>query len=406
MDPVNTPLRLVSLACLLALAACGGGSGDDETAAADTATAASVSDTELASASALLDTATDNTAWTDAEGSADTAASADAAQTMVSASAISLRNPKKNGSTTTPTPAPAPSATALSDAARIAAATATAQSTSNACSKARPFYWEIGNAAGKQTSGSVASGSTAAVKSSAPITIASASKWLYGAYVAQARAGVLTSTDRKYLSMTAGYVSLSTCSGLTSVDACLATGSNGVYSSGYDGIFDYDGGHMEKHASLNGLGALTTKALATEVKAKLGSDVALSYSQPLMAGGVVISTDAYALFLRKILGGKLQMASLLGTGTVCTNPTTCSTAAYAPLPASESWHYSVAHWVEDDPKVGDGAFSSPGAFGFYPWIDATKTYYGVVARVATNGALGSVNCGRLIRSAWATGVAK
>jgi len=398
MSPVNTPLRLVSLACLLALAACGGGSDGDETVAAEQATAASVSDADLAKASALLDTTSDSTAWTDAEGTADTTA-AEEATTLVAAAASSRRTTSSTTTTTTTT-------TTVTDSARIAAATATAQSTSNACSKIRPFYWEIGGASGKTTSGSVASSGTTAVKPSVPISIASASKWLYGAYVAQLRAGTLTSTDRKYLAMSAGYVSLKSCSGLTSVDACLASGSNGAYSSGYEGIFKYDGGHMEKHASLNGLGKLTTKALATEVKAKLGSDVALAYSQPLMAGGAVISTDAYALFLRKILGGKLQMKSLLGSGTVCTNPTTCSTAAYAPLPSSESWHYSVGHWVEDDPSVGDGAFSSPGAFGFYPWIDATKTYYGVVARVATNGALGSVNCGRLIRSAWATGVAK
>jgi len=399
MSPVNTPLRLVSLACLLALAACGGGSDGDETVAAEEATTASVSDADLAKASALLDTTSDSTAWTDAEGTADTTA-ADEATTLVAAAASSRRTTSSTTTTTTTT------TTTVTDSARIAAATATAQSTSNACSKIRPFYWEIGGASGKTTSGSVASSGTTAVKPSVPISIASASKWLYGAYVAQLRAGTLTSTDRKYLAMSAGYVSLKSCSGLTSVDACLASGSNGAYSSGYEGIFKYDGGHMEKHASLNGLGKLTTKALATEVRAKLGSDVALAYSQPLMAGGALISTDAYALFLRKILGGKLQMASLLGSGTVCTNPTTCSTAAYAPLPSSESWHYSVGHWVEDDPSVGDGAFSSPGAFGFYPWIDATKTYYGVVARVATNGALGSVNCGRLIRSAWATGVAK
>jgi hypothetical protein len=396
MSPVNTPLRLVSLACLLALAACGGGADGAEAVAAAEATTATVSDADLAKASALLDTTSDSTAWTDAEGTADTTA-ADEATTLVAAAASSRRTTSTTSTTTTST---------VSDSARIAAAAATAQSTTNACSKIRPFYWEIGGAGGKTTSGSVASSGTTAVKPSAPISIASASKWLYGAYVAQARTGTLTSTDRKYLAMTAGYVSLKSCSGMSSVDACLASGSNGVYSSGYDGIFKYDGGHMEKHASLNGLGKLTTKALATEVRAKLGTDVALAYSQPLMAGGALISTDAYALFLRKILGGKLQMKSLLGSGTVCTNPTTCSTAAYAPLPSSESWHYSVGHWVEDDPKVGDGAFSSPGAFGFYPWIDSTKTYYGVVARVATNGALGSVNCGRLIRSAWATGVAK
>jgi len=37
--------------------------------------------------------------------------------------------------------------------------------------------------------------------------------------------------------------------------------------------------------------------------------------------------------------------------------------------------------------VGDGAFSSPGAFGFYPWIDRTKTNYGVLARSAEEKAL-------------------
>jgi hypothetical protein len=98
---------------------------------------------------------------------------------------------------------------------------------------------------------------------------------------------------------------------------------------------------------------------------------------------------------------------------VCTNPATCPEASYAPIPADESWHYSLGHWVEDDPLVGDGAFSSPGAFGFYPWIDASKTNYGVLARhvnVSVTGddpvAVASVMCGRNIRRAWATGTAQ
>ncbi|MBK1615108.1 hypothetical protein CKO44_16695 [Rubrivivax gelatinosus] len=403
MSPIKTPLHLVSLACLLALAACGGGSGSDDTAAAaaDETAAADVADGDLVKSSALLDTQADDASWLDAEGTSTTATDASVDTLTVTAAAT------RKKTTPTPTPTtPTPVTAVPSDAQRVAAASATALSTSNACAQVRPFYWEVGSAGGKLGSGSVANSGSAAVKPSAPITIASASKWLYGAYVAQSRAGVLSSSDRKYLAMGAGYVSLSTCSGTTSVDNCLKTGSNGVYSSGYDGVFKYDGGHMEKHANLMGLGALSTKALATEVKAKLGTDIALSYSQPLLAGGAVISSDAFTLFLRKVLAGKLQIGSLLGSGAVCTNPLTCSTAAFAPLPASESWHYSVGHWVEDDPKVGDGAFSSPGAFGFYPWIDSSKTYYGVVARVATNGALGSVNCGRLIRSAWASGVAK
>ena len=119
-----------------------------------------------------------------------------------------------------------------------------------------------------------------------------------------------------------------------------------------------------------------------------------------------MSPSAYALMLRKMLSGRLRMGSLLGTHAVCTNPISCPAAVLAPIPLRESWHYSIGHWVEDDPAVGDGAFSSGGAFGFYPWIDASKTYYGVVARAAPAGALDSVDCGRLIRKAWVTGVAQ
>lgn len=84
-----------------------------------------------------------------------------------------------------------------------------------------------------------------------------------------------------------------------------------------------------------------------------------------------------------------------------------------PIPATESWHYSIGHWVEDDPQVGDGAFSSPGAFGFYPWISADKRFYGLVAREQRHGvmsgdpsdkpAIASVACGHEIRAAWMDG---
>ncbi len=77
------------------------------------------------------------------------------------------------------------------------------------------------------------------------------------------------------------------------------------------------------------------------------------------------------------------------------------------VPASESWHYSIGHWVEDDRVVGDGAFSSAGAFGFYPRIDAGKASYGIVARSSGAGSgFESASCGRLIRKAWATAVAQ
>jgi hypothetical protein len=297
-------------------------------------------------------------------------------------------------------------ALAAGQAAQVAAATATAQSSTNDCAAIKPFYWEIGNRDGRIASGSVNSPAVATHYSAGtPISIASASKWIYAAYVAERNAGVLSTSDRKYLSMRSGYVSLSACARGTTVDGCLSTRTNGQYTAADDGIFKYDGGHMEKHASLLGLGRMNNAALADEMKSRLGAELRIAYSQPQLAGGIVTSADTYAQFLRKLLDGRLRLGALLGSEPVCTNPLTCgrNKALYAPVPPDESWHYSVGHWIEDDAEVGDGAFSSPGAFGFYPWIDAGKATYGIVARSAPNGAFSSVRCGRLIRKAFSTG---
>jgi hypothetical protein len=267
----------------------------------------------------------------------------------------------------------------------------------------------MGNSAGRIVSGSIAS-TTSKVRYTAttPMPIASASKWIYGAFVAQRAKGALTDSDRKFLSMRSGYVSLMGCEAGQTVDGCLADNNSGAYTSTADDRFYYNGGHMQKHASLTGLGAMNNKSLAEAVKAQLGADLKIAYVQPQLARGIAATPDTYALFLRKMLGGQLLLGSLLGSGAVCTNPSTCGfgEAAHTPAPRDEDWHYSVGHWVEDDPVVGDGAFSSAGAFGFYPWIDAGKTAYGIVARVAPTGSGDtSVLCGRLIRKAWATGSA-
>lgn len=302
---------------------------------------------------------------------------------------------------------------------RSAAAAATAQSDSNLCAPIRPFFWEIGDRSGALASGSVTSTSDPTVYGrDTQMAIASASKWVYAAYVVQQRSGAPNADDIKFLTFRSGYTSFSACLPAQSVDECVAYRSNGVYTAANDGFFSYGGGHMEKHASLNGLGSLHDADLAAAVRTAIGSDIMLGYSQPQLAGGIYTSAGDYALFLRKLLAGQLQLGSLLGTSAVCTNPATCAQARNTPVPASESWHYSLGHWVEDDPAVGDGAFSSAGAFGFYPWIDASKSWYGIVARKQASQSgqdndldqtLGegyrSVQCGRLIRKAWVTGIA-
>lgn len=81
-----------------------------------------------------------------------------------------------------------------------------------------------------------------------------------------------------------------------------------------------------------------------------------------LAGGGVGSADTYARLFRKLLDGQLRLGSMLRSSAVCANPATCGTdkALYTPMPQDEDWLYSLGHWVEADPLVGDGAFSSLG----------------------------------------------
>jgi hypothetical protein len=296
----------------------------------------------------------------------------------------------------------------VSLAQRIAAATATAESGSNACAVIQPFYWEIGNRNGALASGSVPNVPAPAYTAATSMSIASASKWLYAAYVVQKQSGVLSASDIKYLTFRSGYVSFDNCPAWQTVDGCLNWQNNGDYTPGEDGMFHYGGGHMQKHASLIGLGALHSAELAAELQIQLGADVGFSYSRPQPAGGMVTTTSDYARFLRKLLDGQLRISKRLGSNAMCTNPATCAQASYTPIPATEHWQYSLGHWVESDPVVGDGAYSSPGAFGFYPWVNASQRWYGIVARrdASPGSTFESVQCGRLVRKAWATGMAQ
>jgi hypothetical protein len=287
---------------------------------------------------------------------------------------------------------------------RVAAATATA-TTNPMCAESTlgPFYWEIGDSAGTKASGSIGS---AAPIATTMMSIASASKWLYSTYVVQ-RVGVRPA-DIPFLNFTSGYSNFTVpiCLPTDTVESCLDTQGNDVLVQSTVGKFAYGSGHMQHHAaSFMGLGLLGNAALTDEIQSRIG-DFGFVYTQPQLAGGASGSAAGYAAFLRRILGGELAMLGALGSNKVCTNPTTCSTAVGSPIPDTESWNYSLGHWVEDDPLVGDHAYSSAGAFGFYPWIDRTKTLYGVVARVAleTNAGYRSAQCGRLIRQAWVTGI--
>lgn len=316
----------------------------------------------------------------------------------------------------------------------VSAATLTATSNS-LCSVATlgAYYWEIGNAAGPIASASVG---TPAVLAATPFSIASGSKMAYDAYVAALRGGIAhyTSADINALNFTDGYANMGNSTGggtaatcpratVPTINQCLTLSSaQGPFNATYApaiGVFYYDAGHMENHASNHtSLGNVNYLSLFATMQATMGTTSGFVYSQPTPAEGLYGSANDYTVILRAWLSGAIPN-DMFGTNTVCTlpggnyslqtvggvfpGPSNCN-ALSSPFP--ETWQYSPAAWVETSPaSSGDGAFSSPGAFGFYPWIDSTKTYYGVLSRqtAVPPGGYPSAKCGRLIRHAFMTG---
>ena len=309
--------------------------------------------------------------------------------------------------------APAPAPTGPTNAQRATAATTTA--TTNAlCTTAAlgSYYWEVGNKDGVLVSGSVGG-----ITADTVMDIASASKWPFSSYVVEKYGDVAANVP--FLNFTSGYSDFDNtlCTSSQTVAECNNGTINGAEAAA--ATFHYQGGHMQQLAAVNiGLGALRIGALATEVNAFIGTDVGLSYVEPQPPGGVRTSARNYAVFLRKLLVGSgtpLKMAAALGSHAVCTQPTVnscnASTDTAAALP--ENFHYSLGHWVEDDPTntpSSNFAYSSAGKFGFYPWVDFDRSLYGIVARedrtLTTGEGYSSLRCGRLIRLAWKTAVAQ
>jgi hypothetical protein len=293
------------------------------------------------------------------------------------------------------------------DAERAQAARATASSHPD-CSRdiLKSFYWEIGDVNGVRASGRVGG----RVNVDSIMNVGSASKWLYAAYAIE-KFGYEPEMV-PYLNFTSGYSNFDStqCPDNVSIAECGAGAVNA--DEARDSIFHYDGGHMQQHAILSGLGNLRNAGFAREVKRWIGPELELRYKKPQPAGGAKTNALNYAIFLRKLLVDSptpLALGPLLGADAVCTIPgPDCVASPATSLP--EAWHYSLGHWVEDDPATTpliNRAYSSPGLFGFYPWVDFDRKIYGILARNGLdveNEPYNSALCGRMIRLAWKTGV--
>lgn len=292
---------------------------------------------------------------------------------------------------------------ALADSLSVAARNAAAQDAaknSRLCRNIGDFYWEIGDGKGPIVSGTV--GSTYGPDKE--MKIASASKWVFGAYVLEKIGGNQEPSEDTVadLEMQSGHVSFNPlmCAFSRTIGGCQSIRRNANVDDSAVGRFSYGGGHSQALAVKMGLGNMTPEQLTTEIRDTLGGDLGFAYERPQLAGGMVSTPTQYAQFLRKIINGDLRMVDYLDYRPVCTQ---CGNALQSPV--KEAWHYSLNHWIEDEPDGGDGAYSSPGLLGFYPWISKDRNYYGVLARehLSAGSYWESVLCGRQIRHAWMQG---
>jgi len=298
--------------------------------------------------------------------------------------------------------------------ASINAATETAKN-SSACKLNQNFYWEIGTRHGAVASGSVVNNTTALrFNAQSSMRIASASKMIFSAYVLESCGGVPCNygtgpSAMDALRMVAGYKSTTSHCPNSSLDPTVASCAvaAGVTTTSYPGSFAYSGGQfMALAAGEPHLSGLTASQLAAEMNGWLGTSFTYEAGNPWPAGGNVATPAIYAHFLQRVLLSNddttngLKLHGYLGADAVDATSST--------LIPEQDWFYSYGHWVENaggGTATWDGAFSSPGAFGFYPWISRTKRLYGVVARTGGDF-FQSVRCGQAIRKAFYTTVAQ
>lgn len=156
--------------------------------------------------------------------------------------------------------------------------------------------------------------------------------------------------------------------------------------------FFYSPGHMHVAAAMleRATGKRFQELFARDVVARLGLDPGTRYvmagpGHPRIAGGLSMRAGDYAVFLRRVLDGSYlpKSQALWWVDHVAARG---ARIGYSPLTqANLTWHYSLGAWKEC-PKANYDAecaksqvYSSPGAYGFYPWIDRDRGYWAVLA---------------------------
>lgn len=202
-------------------------------------------------------------------------------------------------------------------------------------------------------------------------------------------------TLQQLLSFTSGFNPSETDRGCISVaNTTIAACAREFYERGLDTApgtaFSYGPAHLQIAGAM--AEAATGQSFPTLFRQQIADPVGMSSksaytipstSNPRLSGGGESTVEDYGAFLSALLGGR-----------VLTDLDTYAADRTAGLPvlnepeATEiagEWHYGLASWHEcDDVPFSSRCasarlISSPGAFGWTPWIDFDRGYWALVA---------------------------
>lgn len=195
-------------------------------------------------------------------------------------------------------------------------------------------------------------------------------------------------TLRQLLSFTSGLppANLCTSNPLTTLSACVDVISRTTLDAPPGTRFDYGSTHQHVAARMAEVATNRTWAqLVDEVlRTPLGLDAETEYFcapnqrtgrlNPLVAGGLVITPNEYGRILVAALNRGVFAGATIGT------PALYDEQAREPAPVTVGlspaasvgypFRYGLGAWLEcATPSTGCAVISSPGAFGFTPWVD-------------------------------------
>ncbi len=202
-------------------------------------------------------------------------------------------------------------------------------------------------------------------------------------------------TLRELMSFTSGLQPENHCtyqSDITLAD-CVGTISRAGLAAAPSTRFDYGSTHLAVAGRMAEVvtGKSWNEIFAAQLRDPLGlaSDIAY-YANPLkatgtdnalLAGGLRLSMNEYGHILRFVFdkgvwnGTPLLAPTLFDTQTVTPYPD----AIMGTTPAVNGIRYGLTAWLEcSTPATGCSTISSPGVFGFTPWLDRTNGYYAIL----------------------------